>query len=92
MDDITYRGTVKGWVVRKDYKKERSVVELVTSSLVCAGGYFSGMLRAGTIQHLGQEMKSGMFCSFNDILQLIHPTTLFVEETLCLSHSFSIVF
>lgn len=65
-------------------------MELVTSSLVCAGGYFSRRLHAGTIQHLGQEIKSGMFCSFNIILQLISPTTLFVEETLCLSHYFSV--
>lgn len=41
MDDITNCGTVKGWVVRKYYKKKKSVVELVTSSLVSAGGYLS---------------------------------------------------
>lgn len=92
MDDITNCGTVKGWVVRKYYKKKKSVVELVTSNLVSAGGYLSWMLRAGRIQHLGQEIKSWMFCSFNNFLQLISPTTFFLKETLCLCCSLSVVF
>lgn len=92
MDDITNCGTVKGWVVRKYYKKKKSVVELVTSSLVSAGGYLSWMLHAGRIHHLGQEIKSWMFCSFNNFLQLISPTTFFLKETLCLFYSFSVVF